>query len=474
MRPMGRVACAGMVLLAAASGARCELLERTEPPHEVDMPRIEHQLASYLTSTLSLEGVVVTVDDTSVGVAFAAEGADRGIALGRLTLVATAAAVAAPWAETVHVSPHVGGFPFGAIDVPVQVVRDVANGRAEPQRLLSSWTTSVMPLPLEMPGDLLGPLSGAQGAQGWQLQDRRTVDGLALLVELGLPELHALVPENYEATMATAITGGGQLQVGALDAGTPGGASSLLAALAQKLDERAQATPGGLHVAADPPLTIRALDGVVYFAAGPVERVQSAITALLAAPEAVEPAVSGETQVAAAAGAQGDGEQTGATPTEGGQAAGAQGEAQQVGGQANGGQTEAQQTEAQGQGEQAGPPPHLEPMPVAEDSSVARAVVCLGFDERSRLRGVKDIFPRGTEKVALYLETDGARPNTEIQLTWYHEDDVIGRQILLLSGSKKNISYVYAGNRPDLWVGWYAVEIKENSELVARLTFRVE
>ncbi len=116
----------------------------------------------------------------------------------------------------------------------------------------------------------------------------------------------------------------------------------------------------------------------------------------------------------------------------------------------------------------------FQPMPLAPDSAIKQAVVCLGFDERSRLVGRQETYPAGTEKVALYLEMVDARPNSEIQVTWYLEDRIIGRHVLIVSGDKKNLSYLYAAGRDSLWVGSYAAEIRENGRLVGRLTFRIE
>jgi len=115
-----------------------------------------------------------------------------------------------------------------------------------------------------------------------------------------------------------------------------------------------------------------------------------------------------------------------------------------------------------------------EAVALAEDSAIRQAVICRGFDERSRLRGVQDVFPADTEKVALFLDIQGARPNSEIQITFVHEGRILGRQVLLLSGDKKNLSYLYAGGRDTLWPGAYAAEVEENGRLVARLLFRVE
>ncbi|MGD9494701.1 MAG: hypothetical protein AB7Y46_00195 [Armatimonadota bacterium] len=126
-----------------------------------------------------------------------------------------------------------------------------------------------------------------------------------------------------------------------------------------------------------------------------------------------------------------------------------------------------------GAGTDAGPP-GLEAMALAGECAIRQAVICLGFDERSGLTGVQESFPAGTEKIALYLEIAGAGPNWEVQITWYLEEKIIGRQLLLVSGDSKSISYLYAGGRQTLWPGAYAAEMRENGRLVGRLVFRVE
>lgn len=118
-------------------------------------------------------------------------------------------------------------------------------------------------------------------------------------------------------------------------------------------------------------------------------------------------------------------------------------------------------------------PEPLDPVPLAADSAVRRAVVCQGVDEQGELAGCLEIFPAGTEKVSLYLEIVGARPNSEVQVTWYLDGKIIGRELVLVSGDRRLLSYLYAQGRQDLWAGAYAVELRENGALVGRLVFRV-
>lgn len=118
-------------------------------------------------------------------------------------------------------------------------------------------------------------------------------------------------------------------------------------------------------------------------------------------------------------------------------------------------------------------PAPLEPMPLLTDSAVRQATVCQGVDEEGALVGCLEIFPAGTEKVSLYLEIVGARPNSEVQVTWYLDGKIIGRELVLVSGDRRLLSYLYAQGRQDLWAGAYAVELRENGALVGRLVFRV-
>ncbi len=158
----------------------------------------------------------------------------------------------------------------------------------------------------------------------------------------------------------------------------------------------------------------------------------------------------------------------GSAGTGGGQAAAGSGQT------TGGGPTGATTGGATGGGTTTGQAQGMEPIPLAKDSAIKQAVICLGFDERSRLRGVQEVFPADTEKVALFLAIEDARPNAEIQITWYHEGKIIGRNLLIVSGDKKSISYIYAAGRRWLWPGAYAVELRENGRLVGRLIFRVQ
>jgi hypothetical protein len=58
-------------------------------------------------------------------------------------------------------------------------------------------------------------------------------------------------------------------------------------------------------------------------------------------------------------------------------------------------------------------------------------------------------------------------------MTWQRDEKIIGRQLLLVSGDKKNLAYLYAGGQETLWEGHYAVDLEENDTLVGRVTFRV-
>jgi|LSQX01.1.fsa_nt_gb hypothetical protein len=114
-----------------------------------------------------------------------------------------------------------------------------------------------------------------------------------------------------------------------------------------------------------------------------------------------------------------------------------------------------------------------QPLALQGSSCVKKAITCLGLDERQGLRGVQELFPTGTEKVALYIEIRGAKPNTEIELAWQRDGEIVGRQILLASGKHKSMSYLFAKDHPSLRDGYYAVDIEEAGTLVGRVVFTI-
>ncbi len=110
---------------------------------------------------------------------------------------------------------------------------------------------------------------------------------------------------------------------------------------------------------------------------------------------------------------------------------------------------------------------------LSPDSVVKQAVVCERIGEESVPEGVRERFPAGTEKVGLFLEIEDAPPNTELSFRWYHGDTLLRRQIIIISGDKKTITYIYAADQEHLWPGRYAIEIVEKGNLIARLIFTV-
>lgn len=119
------------------------------------------------------------------------------------------------------------------------------------------------------------------------------------------------------------------------------------------------------------------------------------------------------------------------------------------------------------------PAHELAPMELLATSAVKKAIICLGVNDVGELFGVQDVFPADTEKIALYLEFEGAPANSEIQFSYYHDGKLIARQLLIVSGDRRTISYFFASNNPTLWPGHYAIEIRENGKLVGRRLFEV-
>ena len=51
---------------------------------------------------------------------------------------------------------------------------------------------------------------------------------------------------------------------------------------------------------------------------------------------------------------------------------------------------------------------------------------------------------------------------------------MLHRRLLLVSGSRRLITYIYAARAAHLRAGSYVVEIKEDDRLVARLPFTIQ
>ncbi len=113
-------------------------------------------------------------------------------------------------------------------------------------------------------------------------------------------------------------------------------------------------------------------------------------------------------------------------------------------------------------------------MPLAADSVVKRAVLCTGVDAQNDPTGVASQFPAETKKVGLFLDFADAPANTEISLEWYRAGKIIFRQLLLASGDKQVITFLYSECRPCLRGGSYAVAVLQNDRLVARLPFTIQ
>jgi hypothetical protein len=120
------------------------------------------------------------------------------------------------------------------------------------------------------------------------------------------------------------------------------------------------------------------------------------------------------------------------------------------------------------------PTPQATPaVPLAPHSIVKQAITCEGLDEESKPQGVRDAFPAATEKVGLFLRIVDAPANSELSLRWCIGEKLLRRQIIIVSGTKETLTYIYAANRDTLWEGRYAVEIMEKGQLVGRIIFTV-
>jgi hypothetical protein len=118
-------------------------------------------------------------------------------------------------------------------------------------------------------------------------------------------------------------------------------------------------------------------------------------------------------------------------------------------------------------------PPGMQPAPLAADSFVKRAVICLDIDEQGKLVGESNAFGFGVEKVGLYVRMVDAPPGSEVTLEWLHEGNPLHKQIIMVEGTHSSFTYLAAVNKPQLWEGAHAVIIRENGRHVGTVTFTV-
>jgi len=118
-------------------------------------------------------------------------------------------------------------------------------------------------------------------------------------------------------------------------------------------------------------------------------------------------------------------------------------------------------------------PAEMQPVPLAEDSVLERALFCTGEDAQGELIDVGTVFPVGTRQVGLHLRIHQAPPGTELHLTWMHEGDVLHRQLIETEGTGRTLTYLRAVNHPQLWEGNYAVIIKQGERHIGTLNFAV-
>jgi len=442
------LAVVGLLLLSAVAGYS-NVLEAIEPPSADEIAKTKQALHKYLTTELKLQSVLVVIDTDVAGVAFAATTDDHDFLRGQVILAALTLATATPWVETIYVSPHFGGFPLSTVEVPMQSVRNLVNERITLEQFFHSWHTELMPTPLDLPGALLVPLSEAE--EGWQAQDPEDTDGLQVLAQFELPELHDRFMENYPAAQSeVALPDGGTLKMAVIDCGDREGAEQLLKALEQELGGQAIApNEGELLVAGDKPTSIRQRGGCLYLIQGPLQATQIAVKTLEEEPQV------GPVQIASGAVAGQE------TPPAGGQT--------QQPGEAGTTQPPAGQTLPE-----TPPQPQNPPLPLVADSVIKEAMLCEGVDERNKPVGVGDQFGPQAKKVGLFLAFEAAPANTEIALEWYRDGEFIFRKILLVAGDQRVVTSLYSKRSPYLQAGNYALEILENDRLVARLPFSIQ
>ncbi|HUS81604.1 MAG TPA: hypothetical protein VM283_10075, partial [Armatimonadota bacterium] len=112
-------------------------------------------------------------------------------------------------------------------------------------------------------------------------------------------------------------------------------------------------------------------------------------------------------------------------------------------------------------------------MPLAADSSVKQAFLCLRVDDNGVPVGVSDVFGYGIAKVTLCLQIQNAPPDTEIVLQWLLGGQLRSEQTLKAQGTGVSLMHLGAGDQPQLPEGAYQVKILENGRHVGTATFSI-
>lgn len=102
-----------------------------------------------------------------------------------------------------------------------------------------------------------------------------------------------------------------------------------------------------------------------------------------------------------------------------------------------------------------------------------RAVMCQSVDEHRQPEGVATAFPAGLSKLGLYFECRNAPLHTQLSLEWYRENECILRQLVMVSGNHKAVSYIYPNQGDSLKSGNYQVFFYQDGEQIYRLDFKI-
>ena len=439
--------------------------EDAAPP---DPAQTQVRLQQLLQDELFLD-TVVEVDDEHVLIIYTPQVGSEDELLPELTMAVYAAGIAAPWTQEIGVIIQTAGLPLGHVIVPTQAVKNWDEGRINLDAFYLQWVMMPYTAPDATAADML--LQDWELPAGWTIQGQQEDTPEAVLAKVGVTITEEIPTEEWPAAWSELDTPDGSLIVAALLTVSDLDVTEVLESLGAAPDPDNPTVHPTVTLTGPPGVLVSGRSNVLLAVTGPSAPAQQAMDLLKQLTLAEKPFEGLLAQGIAAPPAAGA-----VTPP--GEAALTPPAAEIVTPPAGG--TTAPPT---GGTPSTTPPPTVfpeggetqpQPMPLAANSVVKEAVLCQGVDEDNKPEGITNTFPADTVKVGLYLRMTDAPANTEITLEWSREERLLQRRILLVSGSRRLITYIYAARAAHLRAGSYAVEIKEDNRLVARLLFTIQ
>ncbi len=456
--------------------------EDAAPP---DLARTQVRLQQLLQDELFLD-TVVAVDDEHVLIIYTPQVESEDELLPELTMAVYAAGIAAPWTKEIGVIIQTAGLPLGHVIVPTQAVKNLDEGRIKQDAFYLQWVIMPYTAPDATAADML--LQDWELPAGWTIQGQQEDTPEAVLAKVGVTITEEIPIEEWLAAWSELDTPDGSLIVAALLTVSDLDVTEVLESLGAAPDPDQPTVHPTVTLTGPPGVRISGRSNVLLAVTGPSAPAQQAmdlLKQLTLAEKPFEGLLAQGIAAPPAAGAVTPPGEAALTPPAGGTTAPPP---TPTGGTPSTTPPPTSGTPSTTPPPTSGtpsttPPPTVfpgggetqpPPMPLAANSVVKEAVLCQGVDEDNKPEGITNTFPADTVKIGLYLRMTNAPGNTEITLEWSRGERLLQRRLLLVSGSRRLITYIYAARAAHLRAGSYAVEIKEDDRLVARLPFVIQ